>query len=140
MFGEHIEPMLELLHRVKDFLGNYWLVKPFSMEPHGDYNRISARRLMGDNPYFDTRNIRSFASLPYKVIYLNRNLDPLVLEPYVILKVCPRCEREELLLFDKFSESLVEEITYLGYETGHTPSFPLVEQFAPSLATTPPPP
>src|ERR1035438_2185320 len=34
------------------------------------------------------------------------------------------CRRPEVLLLDKFSE---QKITYLGYESGHKPSFPNVD-------------
>jgi hypothetical protein len=134
MFREHIEPVRELLHKVDDLIGNYWLLKPYWMEDRGTYHRVSVLRLMGDNPYFDARIIRSSKSLPYKVVYLSRNylsreLDPLVLEPYVILRECEKCNREELFLLDKFSQ---REITYLGYESGHKMSCKNAEEL-PSL-------
>lgn len=76
---------------------------------------------MGDNPVFETETISS--RIPFdthKVLYLNASLDALVLDPFMILEPCTECHRPELLLFDKFSE---KKITYLGYESGHKPTY-----------------
>ena len=56
----------------------------------------------------------------HKVLYLNASLDPLVLDPFMILEPCTECHRPELLLLDKFSD---KKITYLGYESGHKPPY-----------------
>lgn len=64
---------------------------------------------------------RSNLSNPNIAIYLNPSLDPLVLDPFVILEPCTECHRPEMLLLDKFSD---KKITYLGYESGHKPSYP----------------
>jgi hypothetical protein len=56
----------------------------------------------------------------HKVLYLNANLDPLVLDPFLILEPCTECHHPELLLLDKFSE---KKITYLGNESGHKPPY-----------------
>lgn len=76
---------------------------------------------MGDNPIFETQDISSRTPFDtHKVLYLNANLDPLVLDPFVILEPCSECHRPELLLLDKFSD---KKITYLGYESGHKPTY-----------------
>jgi hypothetical protein len=59
-------------------------------------------------------------SWSHKVLYLNSNLDSLVLDPYLILEPCTLCHRPELLLLDKFSD---KKITYLGNESGHKPAY-----------------
>jgi hypothetical protein len=124
-FQKQIGPVEELLHTVS-FLKSYWLVKPLPTEHDGTHHRIPVRNLMGDNPIFDTRHIRSARPLPlptYKVIYLSPDLEPLMLEPYVILDLCSKCDREELLLFNSL---FWKNISYVGYEScprDHFPSF-----------------
>jgi hypothetical protein len=103
------------------FLSNYRLVKTGPMDKEGDFYRISARMLMGDNPVFESQLISSRTPVDtQKVLYLNAALEPLVLEPYIILEPCTECHRPELLLLDKFSD---KRITYLGYESGHKPTY-----------------
>lgn len=119
-FQEYAPSIYELIGKL-GFLANYRLVKPGSMKKEGDYFRISAQVLMGDNPVFETQIISSRIPLEAdKVLYLSASLDPLVLDPFVILEPCTECHRPELLLLDKFSE---KKITYLGYESGHKPPY-----------------
>ena len=76
---------------------------------------------MGDNPVFETKTLSSRVPMDtQKVLYLNSSLDALVLDPYIILEPCTECHRPELLLLDKFSD---KKITYLGYESGHKPTY-----------------
>jgi CheY-like chemotaxis protein len=122
-FQEHAPSIYELIGKMS-FLANYRLVKAASMEKDGDYYRIFVQTLMGDNPVFETQIIPSRIPLETrKVLYLNANLDPLVLDPYMILEPCTECHRTELLLLDKFSE---KKVTYLGYESGHKPPYAYV--------------
>jgi hypothetical protein len=124
-FQEHSPSIYELIGKLR-FLANYRLVKTAAMEKDGDYYRISAQILMGDNPVFETQIISSRTPLDtHKVLYLNASLDPLVLEPFVILETCTKCQRPELLLLDKFSD---KQITYLGNESGHKPLYPNVSK------------
>lgn len=124
-FQEHAPSIYELIGKMS-FLANYRLVKTGSMDKDGDYYQISAQTLMGDNPVFETQVLSSRAPFDtQKVLYLNASLDPLVLDPFVILEPCTECHRPELLLLDKFSE---KKITYLGYESGHKPSYPTVSK------------
>jgi hypothetical protein len=119
-FQEHAPSIYDLISKMR-FLANYRLVKTASMEKDGEYYRISALTLMGDNPVFE-KQILSVRT-PFdtqKVVYLNASLDSLVLDPFLILEPCSECHRPELLLLDKFSE---KKITYLGYESGHKPSY-----------------
>jgi hypothetical protein len=103
------------------FLANYRLVKTGSMEKNGDVYRVSVQVLMGDNPVFETQTLSSRVPMDtQKVLYLNSSLDALVLDPYIILEPCTECHRPELLLLDKFSD---KKITYLGYESGHKPTY-----------------
>ena len=119
-FQEHSPSIYELGGKIS-FLANYRLVKASSIEKDGDYYQTSAQMLMGDNPVFETQVISSRTPFDtQKVLYLNAGLDPLVLDPFVILEACTECHRPELLLLDKFSE---KKITYLGYESGHKPSY-----------------
>ena len=46
-----------------------------------------------------------------RVVYLNRDQESLVLDPYIVLERCPECKRPEVLLFDKLSD---KKITYLA--------------------------
>jgi hypothetical protein len=117
---EHSPSIYELVSKMS-FLANYRLVKTGSMEKDGGFYRISTQTLVGDNPVFETEMISSRTPFDtHKVLYLNSSLDALVLDPFVILEPCTECHRPELLMFDKFSE---KKITYLGYESGHKPSY-----------------
>lgn len=124
-FQEH-SPKLNKLIGDLGFLANYRLVKTGSMDKDGDFYKISVQNLMGDNPHFESDHVVLRTPLETnKVLYLNAEAESLVLDPYIILELCPECRRPEVLLFDKFSE---QKITYLGYESGHKPSFPNVDR------------
>jgi hypothetical protein len=119
-FQEHSSSIYELIGKLR-FLANYRLVKTGLMEKDGNYYRVSAQVLMGDNPVFETQTISSRIPLDtHRVLYLNAGLDSLVLDPFVILEPCTECHRPELLLLDKFSD---KKITYLGNESGHKPTY-----------------
>jgi hypothetical protein len=119
-FQEHAPSVYELIRKMS-FLANYRLLKTGSMEKDGDYYRIAHHSLMGDNPVFRMQTLSSRIPLDSnKVLYMNPNLESLVLDPFVILESCTECHRPELLLLDKFSD---KKITYLGYESGHKPSY-----------------
>jgi hypothetical protein len=91
-----------------------------NMEKDGDFFRITVQTLMGDNPHFENNAIVLRTPLDTnKVLYLNREQESLVLDPFIVLERCPECNRPEVLLFDKFSD---KKITYLGYESGHRPA------------------
>lgn len=133
-FQEHAPSIYELLGKMS-FLANYRLVKTGSMEKDGDYYRIAAQSLMGDNPVFETQIISSRVPFDtHKVLYLNAGLLPLVLDPFVILEPCTECHRPELLLLDKFSD---KKITYLGNESGHKPTYPNVDKLPLALRDAP---
>lgn len=124
-FQEYAPSIYELVGKL-GFLASYRLVKAGSMKKDGDYFRISTQVLMGDNPVFETQVISSRTPVDAdKVLYLNASLDPLVLDPFVILETCTECHRPELLLLDKFSG---KKITYLGYESGHKPSYANIDK------------
>jgi hypothetical protein len=90
------------------------------MEKDGDFFRIVVQNLMGDNPHFESDVIVLRTPLDTnRVLYLNREQESLVLDPFSVLERCPECNRPEVLLFDKFSD---KKITYLGYESGHRPA------------------
>jgi hypothetical protein len=133
IFEQNIGKMEKLLSTVS-FLKNYWLLKPISITYGSAYCEFSAWKLTGGNPSFDKRNLRSRSPLTTdKVIYLNRSLETLELDPYVVVEVCEQCGREELLLFDKLS---AEKITYLGYDTcpkPHRSSYPYAHKLPPVL-------
>jgi hypothetical protein len=119
-FLEHASSIYDFVGQMT-FLSNYALVKTGPMEKEGDFYRISAQMLMGDNPVFESQKISSRTPADtHKVLYLNAGLDPLILEPFVVLEPCTECHRPEVLMLDKFSD---EKITYLGYESGHKPSY-----------------
>lgn len=114
IFEKNIGEMEKLLGKMS-FLKNYWLIKPVSILDSGDPCEFSAWKLSGDNPSFDKRNLRSRNPIKIgNVFYLNRKLETLKLDPYMIVEPCQYCDREELLMLDQFSW---REITYLGYET-----------------------
>jgi hypothetical protein len=132
-FLEHAPSIYDLVAKMA-FLANYRLVKTGAMDKDGDFYRISARVLMGDNPVFETQVISSRTPMDtQKVLYLNAALEPLVLDPYIILEPCTQCQRPELLLLDKFSD---KKITYLGYETGHKPAYTNVAKLPLALRET----
>jgi hypothetical protein len=117
---EHAPPIYDLVTKM-GFLAGYRLVKTGPMNKDGDFYKTPASILMGDNPIFETQVISSRTPMDtQKVLYLNAALEPLVLDPYIILESCTECHRPELLLLDKFSD---KTITYLGYESGHKPSY-----------------
>jgi hypothetical protein len=119
-FQKYAPSVYDLVKKM-GFLANYRLVKTGSMERNGDVYRISVQVLMGDNPVFKKETLSSHAPLDtQKVLYLNSSLDALTLDPYIILEPCTECHRPELLLLDKFSD---KKITYLGYESGHKPTY-----------------
>ncbi|MGC2248884.1 MAG: hypothetical protein WA609_19930, partial [Terriglobales bacterium] len=124
IFEQHIGKMEELL-RAFGFLRNYWLLRPISITHGGAYCDFSAWKLTGANPSFNKQNVRARSPLSVdRVVYLNRNLEALELDPYMVVETCEQCGREEFLLFDKFSG---EKITYLGYDTcpkPHRSSYP----------------
>jgi hypothetical protein len=115
-YQEHAPKVYDLVSSL-GFLANYTLVKTGQMEKNGDFFNITVHTLMGDNPHFETNHIVLRTPLDTnKVLYLNRDQESLVLDPYIVLERCPECNRPEVLLFDKF---LDKKITYLGYESGH---------------------
>lgn len=118
-FQEHAPKVYDLVSSL-GFLSNYTLVKIGQMEKEGDFFRIAVQTLMGDNPHFETDHIVLRTPLDTnRVLYLNRDQESLVLDPYIVLERCPECKRPEVLLFDKLSE---KKITYLGYESAHRPA------------------
>jgi hypothetical protein len=97
-----------------------------SIDKDGDFYKIAVHTLMGDNPHFEAGHIVLRTPLDTnRVVYLNRALESLVLDPYIVLERCPECKRPEVLLFDKLSD---KKITYLGYESGHRPALPLADR------------
>ena len=120
-FQEHAPKVYDLVSSL-GFLANYTLVKTGQMEKDGDFFNIAVHTLMGDNPHFETSHIVLRTPLDTnKVLYLNRDQESLVLDPYIVLERCPECNRPEVLLFDKLSD---KKITYLGYESGPRPALP----------------
>jgi hypothetical protein len=120
-FQEHAPKVFDLVSSL-GFLSNYTLVKTGQMEKNGDFFKVAVHYLMGDNPHFEAGYITVRTPLDTnRVLYLNREQESLVLDPYVVLERCPECKRPEVLLFDKLSN---DKITYLGYESGHRPSLP----------------
>jgi hypothetical protein len=120
-FQEHAPKVYDLVSSL-GFLANYTLVKTGQMDKDGDFYRIAVHTLMGDNPHFETSHIALRTPLDTnKVLYLNRDQESLVLDPYIVLERCSECNRPEVLLFDKLSD---KKITYLGYESGHRPALP----------------
>jgi len=118
-FQEHAPKVYELVSSL-GFLANYKLVKTGQMEKDGDFFNIAVHTLMGDNPHFEAGHILLRTPLDTdRVLYLNRDQESLVLDPYIVLERCPECNRPEVLLFDKLSD---KKITYLGYESGHRPA------------------
>ena len=119
-FQEH-SPKLDKLIEELGFLANYQLVKTAKMEKHGDFFSIEVQELMGDNPHFrnDHRHLRTPLDAN-KVFYLSAIDESLLLDPYIVLEICPVCKRPEVLLLDKFKG---QKITYLFYESSHKPSF-----------------
>jgi hypothetical protein len=124
-FQEHAPKVYELIASL-GFLANYTLVKTGHMDKDGDFYKIAVHTLMGDNPHFQTGHIVLRTPLDTnRVVYLNRDQESLVLDPYIVLERCPECKRPEVLLFDKLSD---KKITYLGYESGHRPALPLADR------------
>jgi N-6 DNA methylase len=124
-FQEHSPKLYKLIEEL-GFLANYRLVKTAMMEKHGDFFKISVQNLMGDNPHFTNDYILQRTPLDTnKVVYLNSSSESLVLDPYIVLELCPECKRAEVLLLDKF---MGQKTTYLAYESGHKPSFTTSDQ------------
>jgi hypothetical protein len=124
-FQEHAPKVYALIASL-GFLANYTLVKTGHMDKDGDFYKIAVHTLMGDNPHFQTGHIVLRTPLDTnRVVYLNRDQESLVLDPYIVLERCPECKRPEVLLFDKLSD---KKITYLGYESGHRPALPLADR------------
>ena len=138
-FEQNIGKMEELLHTVtRRFLNNYWLIKPISIVHGGGDNIYSAWVLMGGNPSFDKRYLRSQRPLTVgRVYYLNEKREVLDLDPYIIVEVCNKCDREELLLFDQLDwDKGKDVINYLGYEScpkQHKPSKEYVNRLPQAL-------
>jgi hypothetical protein len=117
-YQEHAAKVFDLVSSL-GFLANYRLLKTGAMEKDGDFFKIPVQVLMGDNPHFEHSTIALRTPLDTnRVLYLNRNQESLVLDPYIVLERCPECKRPEVLLLDKISGN---QITYLGYESGHKP-------------------
>jgi hypothetical protein len=118
-FKAHAGKVFDLISSL-GFLANYKLVRTGAMEKDGDFYKTPVQVLMGDNPHFDNRTITSRTPFDTnRVLYVNSDLESLVLDPYIVLERCSVCHRPELLLLDKVSE---KKITYLGYESGHKPA------------------
>jgi hypothetical protein len=124
-FQEHAPKVYDLISNL-GFLANYTLVKTGTMEKEGDFFKISAQLLMGDNPHFEHTSITLRTPLDTnRVLYINRRQESLVLDPFVLLERCPECRRPEVLLLDKFAD---KKITYIGYESGHRPAFENIDR------------
>ena len=124
-FQEHAPKLYKLVSDL-GFLANYRLVKTGSMEKDREFYKISVQNLMGDNPHFESDHVVQRTPLETgKVLYLKANGESLILDPYIVLELCTECRRPEVLLLDKFSE---QKITYLGYESGHKPAFPITDR------------
>jgi N-6 DNA Methylase len=129
-FQEHAPKVYDLVSSL-GFHANYTLVKTGQMEKDGDFYKIAVHTLMGDNPHFEAGQIVLRTPLDTnKVLYLNRNQESLVLDPYIVLERCPECRRPEVLLFDKFSD---KKITYLSYESGHRPALATADRLPPII-------
>jgi hypothetical protein len=129
-FQEHAPKVYDLISSL-GFLANYTLVKTGQMEKDRDFYKIAVQKLMGDNPHFEATHVVLRTPLDTnKVMYLNRDLEPLVLDPYIVLERCPECHRPEVLLFDKLSD---KKITYLSYESGHKPALANADRLPPSI-------
>jgi hypothetical protein len=124
-FQEHAPKLYKLVSDL-GFLANYRLVKTGSMEKDRDFYKITVQNLMGDNPHFESDHVVQRTPLETgKVLFLKASGESLVLDPYIVLELCTECRRPEVLLLDKFSE---QKITYLGYESGHKPVFPITDR------------
>jgi hypothetical protein len=85
-FQEHAKKVYDLISSL-GFLANYTLVKTGPMDKDGDFYKIAVQILMGDNPHFETSHIVLRTPLDTnKVLYLNREQESLVLDPYVVLE------------------------------------------------------
>lgn len=114
-------PKLEEFISSLTFLSKYQLVKTHSLEKEDDFYKIQATDLMGGVMPFAHKEIdsRRFVDVDTnRVIYFNSELDYLILDPFMVLEFCPTCQRNEVLLFDKFDN---KNITYFGTESGHKP-------------------
>jgi hypothetical protein len=119
-YQEHAPKVFDLIKSL-GFLANYMLVKTGPMEKEGEFFKVGIQLLMGDNPHFEHGVITSRTPFDTnRVLYLNQEQESVVLDPYIVLENCPECRRPEVLLLDKFND---RRITYLGYESGHKPSF-----------------
>ncbi len=120
-FQEYFPKLNELLESMQ-FLTNYTLAATDSIEYKNKKFGIVLRELMGDNPQFERKVINSTKPIETeKIVYINARYDYLILNPFIILEICPTCQRPELLLLDKLNK---KKVTYLSYECGHKPSFP----------------
>jgi N-6 DNA Methylase len=125
-YQQHAPKVFDLVGSLS-FLSNYTLLKTGSMEKNGDFYKIIATRMMGDNPNFEGFDLTIRSPLDSKkVLLLNRQSESLVLDPFIILERCPECKRHELLLMDKMSD---KKATYIAYESGHRPTFDNVDRF-----------
>ena len=117
-FQEHAPKVYELISSL-GFLAQYLLIRTGSMDKDGDFYKIAAQRLMGDNPHFENAELTLRTPLDSKkVLYLDHDFRSLSLDPFIVLERCPECSRLEVLMLDKISD---KKITYLGYESGHRP-------------------
>jgi len=129
-FQEHAPKVYDLISSL-GFLANYTLVKTGQMEKDRDSYKIAVQKLMGDNPHFEATHVVLRTPLDTnKVMYLNRDLEPLVLDPYIVLERCPECRRPEVLLFDKLSD---KKITHLSYESPHKPALANADRLPPII-------
>ena len=129
-FQEHAPKVYDLVSSL-GFLANYTLVKTGQMNKDGDFYKITVHTLMGDNPHFEAGHVVLRTPLDSnKVLYLNREGESLVLDPFIVLERCPECNRPEVLLFDKLTD---KKITYLSYESGHRPSLPHADRLPPII-------
>jgi hypothetical protein len=114
-FDEHAENVYDFIAHL-GFLRNYTLVKTGALEKDGQFYRIPMRILMGDELESEVQWITS--RVPFdtnRVIYLTRDHQYLVLDPYIVAE--PRAEQERLniLLLDRL---LDDGMSYISCESG----------------------
>jgi hypothetical protein len=97
-------------------LANYSLVKTGVLEKECEFYRIPLQVLMGDKS--DGEKKWLISRTPFdtnRVLYMARDYQFIVLDPYIVVERCAGCERQDILLLDRISES---GMSYLSCDNG----------------------
>lgn len=122
------EPKLSTLMKFISPLSSFRLRKINNSWKRRDGYEYEIFELMGDNPEFETNNIKIKSDLYADFVYLfHSHLNEIIpLTPFLVFEICPLCRNKELFFYDRM---VAEGPKYVGYRNSHRAVFSSYDDF-----------